>query len=289
MGKELAARALHRASGRTGAFKAVNCAAIPSQLVESELFGHERGAITGAVRAYEGIIRSAHRGTLLLDEIGDMSPDAQAKLLRVLEAREVLPVGATRPVSVDVRIVCATHRDLRAALSAGAFRADLYARIAQREVTVPPLRARKVDLYALVRHYLASSGRHEEPNVSFMHRLVLHDWPFNVRELVGALAHAVGEAGDGPLRAAHLPVTVGAKADSRSPALAPSSPPRSSRSVPRDGAPVERRKGPSRAELSSILARDRGNMLAVARALGRDPSQVYRWLRKYALDPDDFR
>ena len=115
VGKELAARALHQASGRPGAFKAINCAAIPSHLVESELFGHERGAFTGAVRTYEGIVRSAHQGTLLLDEIGDMSLDAQAKLLRVLETREVLPVGATRPISVDVRIVCATHRDLRAA------------------------------------------------------------------------------------------------------------------------------------------------------------------------------
>ena len=312
VGKEVTARAVHEASGRAGAFRAINCAAIPAHLVESELFGHEKGAFTGAVRAHEGVVRSANGGTLLLDEIGDMSLDAQAKLLRVLENREVHPVGATRAVKVDVRVVCATHRDLGAALRAGTFRPDLYARIAQREILIPPLRERKEDLYGLVMHTLAARGRTEEPSISFMYRLALHAWPFNVRELVSALAYAVDMAGGGPLRTNHLPGSlaiaspsegVGVPMASAFPELstplefsappiftpgAPAIPP-SAPSLPAEAAARERRKGPTREELSMLLARERGNMLAVARALDRDPSQVYRWLKKYALDPDDFR
>jgi DNA-binding NtrC family response regulator len=296
VGKEVTARALHLASGRPGAFKAINCAAIPAALVESELFGHERGAFSGAVRAHEGMVRSADQGTLLLDEIGDMSLDAQAKLLRVLETREVLPVGATRPVRVDVRVVCATHRALPAALRAGSFRPDLYARIAQREVAVPTLRSRKEDLFALAVHHLGQRGRREEPSASFVQRLLLHDWPFNVRELVSALSYAVDMAGEGELRASHLPPSVGAQATEAEGSLgaaAAGSPAAEGGVGPlpsvAEQAPRERRPGPSRAELASLLAREHGNMLAVARALDRDPAQVYRWVHKHALDPDDFR
>jgi transcriptional regulator of acetoin/glycerol metabolism len=216
-----------------------------------------------------------------------MSLDAQAKVLRVLETREVLPVGATRPVAVDIRVLCATHRDLAAAIRTGAFRADLYARIAHRTVVVPSLRSRKEDIYAIAVRYLASRGRFAEPSVSFIHRLLVHDWPFNVRELLSALAYAVDMAGNDELRATHLPASVGAKTLAAAvPASADASP--SSQAL-EAAQPRSRRPGPTREELSLLLAQERGNMQAVARVLDRDPAQVYRWLRKFALDPEDFR
>jgi sigma-54 dependent transcriptional regulator, acetoin dehydrogenase operon transcriptional activator AcoR len=277
VGKELVARALHAASGRRGRLAAINCAAIPANLVESELFGFERGAFTGATRAHEGIVRSARGGTLLLDEIGDMPLEVQAKLLRLLESREVLPLGAARAVTVDVRVVCATHQDLPALVRAGRFRADLYARIAQRVLFVPPLRARKEDLYALVRHALEGrGGAWAAPSFGFMLRLALHDWPFNVRELVSAVHHAADLARGGELRAPHLPASVGAAVAAPEPASAPSG-------------PAPRRKAPTVEALRELLATSKGNVAAVARALSCDPAQVYRWIRQYELRPDEFR
>ena len=162
-GKELFARHLHGESGRKGAFVPVNCAAIPAGLIESELFGVRRGAFTGADRDRPGLVRAAEGGTLFLDEIGDMPLEAQAKLLRVPQTREVASVGATTPELVDVRVVCATHKDLLSGTKNGSFRGDLYARLAQYEVDIPPLRRRKEDVYQLCRSFLARAGRSEVP------------------------------------------------------------------------------------------------------------------------------
>src|SRR5690606_3782073 len=160
-GKEVAARELHEKSGRKGPFSAVNCAALPDNLIESELFGYKKGAFSGADRDKVGLIQAAHGGTLLLDEIGDMPGAAQAKLLRVLQAKEVLPVGATRPEPVNVRIVAATHRDLARMQKEGRFRRDLFARLNEFSLVLPPLRDRKEDIFQLARFFLSRHARPE--------------------------------------------------------------------------------------------------------------------------------
>jgi len=196
-GKELVARAIHQASRRSaGPFVAVNTAAIPRELLESELFGHERGAFTGAVEARTGRFREASGGTLFLDEIGDMPIDLQAKLLRVLQSNEVTPVGGRRPEAVDVRIVAATHRDLDQAVADGRFREDLVYRLRVVPMHIPPLRERREDIPVLADHFLAryaeelGSGDHFlSPDATA--RLASHDWPGNVRELENAIKRAL--------------------------------------------------------------------------------------------------
>jgi two-component system nitrogen regulation response regulator GlnG len=196
-GKELVARAIHAASRRAdGPFVAVNTAAIPRELLESELFGHERGAFTGAVESRIGRFRQASGGTLFLDEIGDMPLDLQAKLLRVLQDREVTPVGGRRPEPVDARIVAATHRDLDAAVAEGSFREDLLYRLRVVPLHLPPLRERRDDIPALAEHFV---GRYAEELGSgvralaeeTLRRLLAHDWPGNVRELENAIKRAL--------------------------------------------------------------------------------------------------
>ncbi len=184
-GKEVVARAIHR-HGRRAAmpFVAVNCAAIPAGLLESQLFGHVRGAFTGAVGDATGSIRAAHKGTLFLDEIGDMDLAMQAKLLRVIQERVVVPVGG-KPVAVDVRVLAATHRDLAAMVKAGTFREDLFWRLGVVPVHLPPLRERLGDIVPLAEHFLAVSGRHLSAEAAA--RLLRHRWPGNVRELRNAM------------------------------------------------------------------------------------------------------
>jgi len=206
-GKELVARELHRSSGRKGAFIPVNCAGIPATLLEAELFGVVRGAYTGADRDRPGLVEAAERGTLFLDEIGEMPVELQAKLLRVLQDREVRRVGATSARTVDVRFVAATNRDLKAAAAAGAFRQDLYYRLQVAIVTIPPLRERPEDVDELARHFVAqyaeSFGR---PGVrlaaSALAALRAGRWPGNVRELDSAIARAVATAQPGEAIAA---------------------------------------------------------------------------------------
>lgn len=184
-GKEVVARAIHRfGRRRAGPFVAVNCAAIPPDLLESELFGHERGAFTGAHAARAGAFRDAEGGTIFLDEIGDMGLALQAKLLRVLETREVTPVGG-RGVRIDVRIICATHRDLAAEVAAGRFREDLYFRLNVVPVHLPPLRERLADILPLAEHFLAPFGKRLDAQAAA--RLLAHSWPGNVRELRNAM------------------------------------------------------------------------------------------------------
>jgi DNA-binding NtrC family response regulator len=195
-GKEVLARALHARSPRgRGPIVSTNCAAIPRELCESELFGHERGAFTGALAAHAGRFERAHGGTLFLDEIGELPLEGQAKLLRVLEERKITRVGGTREIAVDVRIVAATNRDLHALVREGRFRADLLYRLAVAEVHIAPLRSRRDDIEPLARHFLALSDAAKKRgplgfSAAAMERLRAHDWPGNVRELRNVVERA---------------------------------------------------------------------------------------------------
>jgi DNA-binding NtrC family response regulator len=187
-GKELAAYELHAGSARPGRFVSVNCAAIPDGLVESELFGYESGAFTGATRSHEGLLQLAHRGTVLLDEIGDMGAIAQAKVLRAIETREVYRLGGKRAVPLDIRIVASTNRDLECAVEQGAFRKDLYYRLNVARVHLPPLRERSGDIPSILHHYLRElNARARRPVRGFapatLQALQAYNWPGNVREL----------------------------------------------------------------------------------------------------------
>ncbi len=202
-GKELIARGIHAESHRReGPFLAINCAAVAPSLLESELFGHEKGAFTGAIREHKGLFERASGGTLFLDEVAELPPDLQAKLLRVLQEQSFFRVGGTRPVDIDVRIVSATNRSLRKAVAEGAFRADLMYRLRVVPIFLPPLRERRTDIPLLVNHFLELLGsrgqrRIERVSPQAMRRLLNHAWPGNIRELQNVLEYAyVVGAGD---------------------------------------------------------------------------------------------
>jgi DNA-binding NtrC family response regulator len=209
-GKEIVARAVHALSGRRGAFVAVNCGALPHGLVEGELFGHQRGSFTGALHDRPGLIRSAEGGTLLLDEIAELPAPSQVALLRVLQEREVVPVGADRPTKVDVRLCAATLRDLDQRVAAGRFREDLYARLSGFTVELPPLRERRADLGMLMRALLARTPRGQQARFApaALRAILRHDWPLNIRELEKALGSAVALAAGEVIEPRHLPPAV---------------------------------------------------------------------------------
>ena len=282
-GKELVARTVHIASGRPGPFQAINCAALPANLIESELFGYRRGAFTGASQDKPGLVKGAHTGTLFLDEIGDMPLEAQAKLLRVLQERQVLPLGSTAPDPVDVRVVCATHRDLEDLVQRGTFRGDLLARLREFTAQLPPLRERREDLHPLVRHFLAKAGRADASvSLPYMVGLAHYRWPYNVRELESAVKLSVAlSEGQPELDLAHLPEPVkqclhghGEKRGVEA-ALPPPEPARGST--------------PTEAALRALLERHRGNIAAVGRELGKERMQIHRWLKRYDIDIDQYR
>jgi formate hydrogenlyase transcriptional activator len=205
-GKELVARAIHQVSGRKGPFVQVNCAAIPLGLLESELFGHEKGAFTGALAQKVGRFELAHRGTLFLDEVGDIPMELQPKLLRVLQEQEFERLGSTRTLRVDVRLVAATHQDLPQMVADKQFRSDLYFRLKVFPITVPPLRDRPDDLPLLVRHFVNRSAQRMNKRIetipdAILETLTRHSWPGNVRELQNFIERAVILSGDGTLRA----------------------------------------------------------------------------------------
>jgi transcriptional regulator with PAS, ATPase and Fis domain len=282
-GKEVVARALHSTSGRQGDFRAINCAAIPQNLLESELFGYKRGAFSGADRDKPGLVKAAHNGTLLLDEIGDMPMAAQAKLLRVLQSKEVYPVGATAPEPVDVRVVCATHRDLKLMQAQGAFREDLYARLNEYQLRLPPLRDRKEDVFMLLKTFLKRHGRPDlGVSFRFMTALLQYDWPYNVRELEACAKRSMA-LGSGPeLDADVLPEPI---RDAMSDYGSASSEPSGGGS---EGG-AARRGPPSDAELRELLSVHDGNVAAVGRALGKARMQIHRWIERYEIDLADFR
>ncbi|RIL02368.1 MAG: hypothetical protein DCC71_16445 [Proteobacteria bacterium] len=280
-GKELVAQALHQRSARRARpFVAVNCAAISRELVESELFGHEKGAFTGADARRQGRFESAHGGTIFLDEIGDMPPETQAKVLRVLQERKLERVGSSQPVEVDVRVVAATHRDLEREARAGRFREDLYYRLKVVEIELPPLREREGDLPALVHHFLEQlaqrMGRAPKPIAAeAMARLARHPWPGNVRELRNVVEQAAvlaeGDAiGSTDLR---LPDEPGAAA------AEPGAPPRRSFSAAKREAVVEF----ERAYLLAALRANGGNVSRTAAAIGMVRQSLQLKIRELGL------
>jgi two-component system nitrogen regulation response regulator NtrX len=265
-GKELVAEAIHRAGPRPrGPFIKVNCAAIAPSLVEDELFGHVRGAFTDARATRPGLFEAAHGGTLLLDEIGDMDPGLQARLLRVLEDGKVRRVGDTREIAVDVRVVAATHQDLEAAVRERRFREDLYFRLARLVIDVPPLRERTGDLTLLAAHFVAIACRRQRTRAKDLEpealaRLEAHDWPGNVRELKNACERAVVFGGD--------PITADDLALDDRPESRPSAPSALRREAVEGLTLREMRVRCEREHILHALEQDGWNLAAAARRLG---------------------
>ncbi len=275
-GKEVLARGIHAASGRSGPMIAVNCAALPANLIESELFGFKKGAFSGATDDRLGLIRAAHGGTLFLDEIGDLPAQTQVALLRVLQEREVLPIGATRAIAVDLRVVVASHRDLEELVASGTFREDLYARLAGFVLELPSLRERREDLGLLLAALLGRASA--TTNLRFSPEagaaLLQHAWPRNIRELEQTLTTAIALATDEVIELEHL--QLGARRSS--PALDDGD---SDDLAPSD---IKRRD-----ELRTQLAAHHGNVAAVAREMGVARMQIHRWLERFAIDVTTYR
>jgi transcriptional regulator of acetoin/glycerol metabolism len=277
-GKEVLARALAGRSARRGLFVGVNCGAIPPSLVESELFGHVKGAFTGAESNHDGLIRSAHRGTLFLDEIGDLDPGAQAALLRVLQEHEVRPVGSTRAVAVDVRLLSATHRDLDDLVEKGTFRADLLSRLAGFRLRLPPLRQRREDIGLLVSRLLRAHGSELGSNLRFepeaARLLFRYHWPLNIRELENCLRAASVLARGEAIADEHLSQQLRQAAAEPGPSL----------ELALSASQREQRN-----DLVRLLREHHGNVSAVARHMRKARTQVQRWLRRYQLDAGDYQ
>jgi len=266
-GKEVVARYIHgRSPRRRGPFVAINCAALPDQLLESELFGFERGAFTGAQQAKPGQIELASGGVLFLDEVTEMTPSAQAKFLRVLQEREFVRLGGTRPVKANVRVIAATNRDLNDAVAQGRFRADLYFRLNVVDIHIPPLRERREDIPALVAGFLRQfddvGGRVVEMTADAMDALRRHDWPGNVRELRNVIERATIMCEDASIRREDL-------------SLRPASP------APVDSTDLEVLE---RRMIERVMRETSGNKVQASRRLGISRMQLYTRLRKYGLE-----
>ncbi|HEU4406675.1 MAG TPA: sigma 54-interacting transcriptional regulator [Polyangiaceae bacterium] len=284
-GKELVARSVHTRSGRSGKFVPVNCGAIPSGLVESELFGHRKGAFSSATEDRLGLVPASDHGTLFLDEIGELPASAQSTLLRALQEGEVRPVGATQVRQVDLRVVAATHRDLETMVLAGQFRADLLARLQGLTFRLPPLRERREDIGLIVSSLLARRAG-DRRDVTLSHAmardLFSRAWRRNVRELEFWLGGALALApGPGPLEAPEGP-----SYDEEAPKPARPAAPPAAPAPPRELSEEERAR---RDLVAESLARHGGNVAAVARELGKGREQVYRWVERYGLDPEAYR
>ena len=281
-GKELVAHALHVLSPRkNGPFRAINCAALPPNLLESELFGHTRGAFTGAVKDTPGHVQLADGGTLFLDEVAELPLELQAKLLRVLETRTVLPVGAREPVPVDVRIVSATHRALRAEVEAGRFRSDLMYRLRVIPIRLPPLRDRPDDVLLIggkIIDELNARGRRQLTSIAPAAEAALeaYEWPGNVRELRNVLAYAFA-IGEGPvLQLADLPTEVASPGSVEAEVYVTSEPAPVASAVPGDG--------PEARRIRDALVRTSGNRDRAAKLLGLSRVTLWRRLRDLGIE-----
>jgi transcriptional regulator with PAS, ATPase and Fis domain len=279
-GKEVVARLIQRGSPRAkGPFVALNCAALPETLLESELFGHEKGAFTGAVSSRAGSIEQASGGVLFLDEVGEMSLPVQAKFLRVLQEREFTRVGGTRPIRADIRVIAATNRDLKAALARGQFREDLYYRLNVFAISLPPLRARIEDILPLAEAFLEELGPRVGRPAGGISRaareiLLTYAWPGNVRELRNVLERATILCEGGLIAAEHLPIELAHREEaSRTASTAPSFP-----SGGVDLQVVERDL------IVKALHTSNNNRARAARLLGLTRAQLYRRLEKHGLD-----
>ena len=275
-GKELVARAIHEGSGRAGGpLVAVNCGALPEHLVESELFGHRKGAFTGADEHRAGLFEVADGGTLFLDEIGELPKPLQSRLLRALESGEIRRVGDNQPITVDVRLVCATHRSLEQMVAAGEFREDLLFRINTFEIPVPPLRDRREDIPELVEHFVRKA-RPQTPAQAIVAEpavldvLAAHTWPGNIRELANAVEHALVLCDDLPLTVEHLPARLAGLAPRVEPPAA---------QQPAARGPVSLRELEMQAILEG-LDRNHGNKVRTAEELGISLKTLYNKLHQ---------
>jgi two-component system response regulator HydG len=276
-GKEVVARYIHNLSARAdGPFMSINCGALPENLLESELFGHVKGSFTGAVRDKQGLFAAARGGTFFLDEVGEMPPSLQIKLLRVLQEREVIPVGATETIPVDVRIVAATNRDLEEEVRRGHFRSDLFYRLNVIAIELPSLRDRRDDLVMLIDHFFGELAAEREAapkalSADALDAVMVYDWPGNVRELQNALEHAVVLSKATLIEPGALPERITRRR--REPLVAERSSPNPSLEV------IER------AYIMWVLQAEGGNKTRAAEVLGIDPSTLYRKLSRYEEQP----
>jgi DNA-binding NtrC family response regulator len=290
-GKEAIAEAVHEQSRRAkGPFVVVDCGSIPHELIASELFGHAKGSFTGAAADKQGLIEAANRGTLFLDEIGELALDLQPQLLRVLDRRQVRRVGETQSVDVDIRVIAATHRDLRAMVRTGQFREDLYYRLAVVATSVPPLRERKADIPALATWFAEKMGRGSfAQSPALLEQLQRHEWPGNVRELRNVVERALSlgdtgfaELGDTPApRATPMPIAVD---------LGEDQPKRSSNpdvlELPFKEAKAQLVEAFERDYLRALLLRHHGNISRAAAEAGIDRNYIHRLVKKYGLEVD---
>ncbi len=271
-GKELIARAIHVASGRQGnPFVAINCAALPENLLESELFGHEKGAFTGAIRSSKGLFFQANGGTAFLDEIGDMPLSIQAKLLRVLQDRQFYPLGSQNPLKVDLRVIVATNKNLEEEVKRGNFREDLFYRIHVIPIELPPLRERKEDIRILIEHFLRRFNEKMGKRVKGLvpmaiQRLMLYDWPGNVRELENTIEYAVAMTQDDVIKE-DLILNTKASVEPLKPLK-------------------EARESFEREYLSNVLKLTEGNISKAAELTGKYRADFYNLLKKYGLKPE---
>ena len=276
-GKEVIARYTHNLSTRAdGPFMSINCGALPENLLESELFGHVKGSFTGAVRDKQGLFAAARGGSFFLDEVGEMPPSLQIKLLRVLQEREVIPVGATETIPVDVRIIAATNRDLEEEVRRGHFRSDLFYRLNVIALELPSLRDRRDDLVLLIDHFFQEmAAENDAPQKALssdsLDAVMVYDWPGNVRELQNALEHAVVLSKGTLIDPASLPERITRRR--REPLVAERSTPNPSLEV------IER------AYIMWVLQAEGGNKTRAAEVLGIDPSTLYRKLSRYEEQP----
>ncbi|ALM51446.1 two-component system response regulator GlrR [Halomonas huangheensis] len=275
-GKELLANAIHKASSRSDKpFVAINCGALPEQLLESELFGHARGAFTGAISEHGGLFQAADGGTLFLDEIGDMPLALQVKLLRVLQERQVRPLGSTSSIPVDVRILSATHRDLDQAMHEGEFREDLYYRLNVVNLKLPPLKDRAEDVPLLVKHLVAQAASRHKPFVKgfspeALNLLATSAWPGNVRQLVNVVEQCVALS-SAPMIPEALVAQALAAEDSALPTF------------------NDARAGFERSYLVKVLKITEGNVTQAARIAGRNRTDFYKLLSRHELEPSAFK
>jgi DNA-binding NtrC family response regulator len=291
-GKEAIAEAVHKASRRVkGPFVVVDCGSIPHELIASELFGHAKGSFTGAAGDKQGLIEAANGGTLFLDEIGELALDLQPQLLRVLDRRQVRRVGETHSVDVDIRVIAATHRDLRAMVRAGQFREDLYYRLAVVATHVPPLRDRKPDIPSLVSWFAEKMGRGSfAQSPTLLDQLMRHDWPGNVRELRNVVERALS-LGDSALHDLGDPGS--SRAGSQPSISDPASDPNQKRSsdpamldMPFKEAKAQLVEAFERDYLSALLAKHHGNISRAASEAGIDRNYIHRLVKKYGLEVD---
>ena len=291
VGKERLARAIHdEGPRRAGPFVAINCGAMPEALLESELFGHEEGAFTGAVRAHRGLFELAHGGTLFLDEVGEMPLPLQVKLLRALQDRRIRPVGGERDVVVDVRVIAATNRDLHAEMLAGRYRPDVYYRLAVVALTIPPLRERRADIPVLVQNHLESlcvrlNRRPIAVSDEAMLLLCAHDWPGNVRELSNVLERAV-LLGDGQaIGVRDLSGIVAAARPERGDVAAASD----LLQLPFGAAEARLREEFERTYFTALLRECRGRLGVAARRAGLSPRTLYGKLQRLGMRKEEFK